>query len=346
MKFLFKILHFFATSNSALITAYFGIVLLTFGCKNAKDNTLLHYVSYSTDNDSLSNLNLEKKINLYPYDTIFNQFLPDTSLVFTSNNSLKEYIFEKNRTFDSVLNSWQLVDSIQTFVIKRTAQILYADYSQTVTFKYFKNKKDNLSLSLLSDYSPFSRIITVKDRLAEYKSYSVEMQQSEIGKKTIANLIRYEFQDNIGKSFTPFYDEEIITPDKRQNPLKTLLNKNAKYYIFVFGASWCSPCVIEERMLKYWHNDIEPFKIQIVGISVDHKVNKWEEYIEAEKFPWETILLPRTFNDRLGKILNLGDGIPMNLLINSNGVILAQNTDIRKVLEAVPELNIESQVSR
>ncbi len=193
----------------------------------------------------------------------------------------------------------------------------------------------------MSDYSPFSRIITLEDRLAAFKSYPIAMQRSDIGRKTLAYLEKYNFKANIGRSFASLYDENIMDSGGMTTSLRTLLDKSVTYHIFVFGASWCSPCIIEERMLKYWYKDIDPSKIQIVGFTVDRDMDKWKKYIAEENFPWKMILLPKAFDNRISKAFDLGNGIPMNFLVDSSGKILAQNTDIRRVLKNIPELNIK-----
>lgn len=320
---------------------FFSAILTAINCKDVSNRKTMESNLNKLSNDSLSNLYLAAEIDLYPYDTFFNQFLPDTSLSFSSNKLLKTYLFEKYRTMDSVLGSWQSKDSTQTFAVKRTAQIIYADHAQALRFKYYKDKKDQLSLSILSDYSPFSRIITLEDRLAVFNSYPIAMQQNDIGRKTLAHLEKYAFKANIGKSFTPFYDENIIVSDEKTTSLRTLLDQNAAYHIFVFGASWCSPCILEERMLKYWYKDIDPAKVQIVGFSVDDNMNKWKKYTTEENYPWKMVLLPKAFDNRISKAFELGNGIPMNFLVNSSGQILVQNTDIRRILKNIPELNIK-----
>ena len=94
-------------------------------------------------------------------------------------------------------------------------------------------------------------------------------------------------------------------------------------------------------MLKYWYKDIDTSKIQIIGFSVDRDMNKWKKYIAEENYPWKMFLLPKAFDNRISKAFNLGDGIPMNFLVDSSGKILSQNTDIRKILKNIPELNIK-----
>lgn len=345
MKFEMKTLCLSGILNTASFLIFFLLIFSLIGCHNNDRKEVVKYnIPDSANNGTSNDLNLENEIDLYPYDTIFNQFLPDTSLVFNSNKPLKEYLFEKYRLFDSAFNKWESKDTIQTFVIKRTAQILYDDNAQAIRFKYFKTRKDNLSLTMLSDYSPFSRLITLDDRLSEFNNYPIKMQRSQLGEKAINQLKRYEFKNNIGRSFDSFFGEEIITTDEKKVTLKTLLHKEARYYIFVFGASWCGACIIEERMLKYWNEGLKPFKIQIVGLSVDDNMKKWKKYIDEENYPWDAVLLPKEFRNKLSSLIDTGNGIPMNLLVDNNGTILAQNTDIRRILEAIPELKVEQVI--
>ncbi len=114
------------------VRAGFSLVILTvISCRDVGNGKSIENNLDKVGNDSSGHLNEVSEIDLYPYDTLFNHFLPDTSLSFSSNKLFKEYLFEESRTMDSALGSWQSKDSIQTFVVKRTAQIKYADYAQT-----------------------------------------------------------------------------------------------------------------------------------------------------------------------------------------------------------------------
>jgi len=282
-------------------------------------------------------------IRLYHVDSIFYKYMPDTNRSFNDPDDLRDYFFTTSRLFqgfsDSLLDNASNKDSI--VLARRQAEILFDDLMGVINIKsYGKWKRDNRSMGLLSAVSPFSRFISLQQRIDFFKTFPPEIQNNEIGKKTWRTFEEYSFDKNINLNFHEFDGIELTDLLNSKTSLKNIFEPSFKYYIVVFGASWCSPCRLEEKQLKYWFNDIDPSQIKIVGLSIDNNIAKWKKYLENDKFQWNSYLLEGQMDNSMVKELDF-EGVPRNFLLDSAGNVISENTDIRNILKAIPILQTE-----
>ena len=282
-------------------------------------------------------------IRLYHVASIFYKYMPDTNRSFKDPDDLRDYFFATSRSFqefsDSLLDNASNKDSI--VLARRQAGILFDDLMGVINMKGYRNwKRDNRSMGLLSAVSPFSRFISLQQRIDFFKTFPPEIQNNEIGKKTWKTFEEYSFDKNINLNFHEFDGIELTDPLNSKTSLKNIFEPSFKYYIVVFGASWCSPCRLEEKQLKYWFNDIDPSQIKIVGFSIDNNIARWKKYLENDKFQWNSYLLQGQMNNSMVKKLGF-QGVPRNFLLDSTGNVITENTDIRNILKAIPILQTE-----
>ncbi len=113
--------------------------------------------------------------------------------------------------------------------------------------------------------------------------------------------------------------------------------------VFVdFWASWCTPCCRENPVIveTYHHfadktfRDAEGFKI--FSISLDKNKEDWQKAIADDKLSWkEHVSDLQGWRSQAAKKYNVR-AIPMNYLIDQNGVIIAKNLrgeQLKKTLE-------------
>jgi thiol-disulfide isomerase/thioredoxin len=284
----------------------------------------------------------KKKIHLYDVESIFNAYVPDTSLRFSNPKELSQYYFFTLKKFKDFCN--KVRDSVHSDSVVlwiRQAEIRFQDLTEVNYMKFYKTwKKDNLNMNMLSSFSPNSRIISVKERIDFFKTFPIDIQNNEIGKKTWVKFQEYLFDKNIGLKIHEFDDLELKADNGDKIIFKDIFKRNYKYYLLLFGASWCLPCRLEELQLKYWAHDFDTSQIKIVGLSIDRDVAKWKKYLTQDNFPWNCYLLDGEMKNKMVKALDF-EGIPRNFLVDSAGKILVENTDIRKVLKAIPILNTD-----
>lgn len=308
-------------------------------CKSSlKQDKLASNIEFKKDSSK------PRIIRLYKVDSAFLPYMPDTSLTFASSKELRNYFFLISKKFDSakaILDFKSVKDKNLVTLSKRNASIFFDDLMEVVYFKFYKKApKDNQNMGSLSFYSPYSNIIPLKERLDFYNTFPEKIQKNEIGQKTWNKFMEYSFDKNIDANLYQYDNLQLTDSANRKKYLKNIFSAQYKYYILVFGASWCYPCRLEEKQLKYWTPFIDTSQINIIGLSIDKDFTKWEKYLEEDKLPWNCYLLQGEMNNELVKSLRF-EGVPRNFLLDAKGKVLAENTDIRKILKQIPFLNTE-----
>lgn len=126
------------------------------------------------------------------------------------------------------------------------------------------------------------------------------------------------------------------------DPQKTFTNEmfKGKITLIDFWAVWCAPCIAE---MDHLHKAYEKFKekgFQILSLSFDVKP---EDVVEFRKkkwnMPWLNAFIKDGFNNPIARDFEV-IGIPKPILVDSNGIILALDMQLRgenleKTLERV-----------
>ena len=115
---------------------------------------------------------------------------------------------------------------------------------------------------------------------------------------------------------------EIDLPDTKGNNV-ALSSFRGELVLVDFWASWCGPCTKEQPQLLKLYNTY-PDKFSIYSVSMDTKKALWLAAIAKQKLPWTQVSdlkywqSPAVNNYRL-------QSVPLNFLIDKNGIILAKN---------------------
>lgn len=112
-----------------------------------------------------------------------------------------------------------------------------------------------------------------------------------------------------------------------------------KYVLLDFWASWCPPCRKENPNVVAAYEKFKNRNFAIVGISLDKNKEAWLKAIAHDKLAW-THLSDLNYWDSAIPALYGIRGIPSNVLINPEGIIIAKNlreealhTELEKLLK-------------
>ena len=122
---------------------------------------------------------------------------------------------------------------------------------------------------------------------------------------------------------------EIKLPNTKGDTV-ALSSLKGKLVLIDFWGTWCSPCVAEQSELaklyrKYKQSTFTNGKgFEIYGVSLDSKKSNWENFIVTNKINWIQVSDLKYWRSPVAKTYNI-QGLPFNMLIDGNGIILAKN---------------------
>ena len=133
----------------------------------------------------------------------------------------------------------------------------------------------------------------------------------------------------------PAPDFELPTPEGDTLALHDFLGR---VVILDFWASWCAPCLGEMPVMREIYEKYHDKGLEIVGISLDDKRERWVRAIEKEGLVWDQVSSLKGRDDcpvaRLYQVI----GIPKLYIIDENGKIVANDLRGEALKEKIDEL--------
>ncbi|QES87848.1 TlpA disulfide reductase family protein [Rhizosphaericola mali] len=257
----------------------------------------------------------------------------------TLNNDLRTAYLNKNKI---------LLDSISDYTLQylNIEDHTSADDAAQDSLMYLNDRLDKLgtvkmlldseyvtkysdtyfALSLLKDELKNGIAIETAQPLFDNldNSLSKTMLWAEVN-KTITHLLQYKIENKVT-------DLNALDSSNTAVNLQNFYKKNS-YTLIDLWASWCIPC---QQEFPYLRNAFAKYKNQgfnIYGLSIDFTKDAWMNALNRLKLPWLNVNQGQNLPD-----FYMVSGIPFNVLVDSNGRIVARDLRGEKLSETLTRL--------
>ena len=166
----------------------------------------------------------------------------------------------------------------------------------------------------------------------EMAKFSGAMQQSSLMQRAKQEMDAL-LHTQIGASYQ---DIKLPTPAGEELALSTVVGEG-KYVLLDFWASWCSPCMGEVPYLKAAYNKYHSKGFEIYGVSLDDNKEDWTEAIEKYGMNWLHVSSLEGGQSAAAQAYGV-QSIPMNLLLDPAGAIVAKNLRGEQLEERLAEI--------
>jgi peroxiredoxin len=150
-----------------------------------------------------------------------------------------------------------------------------------------------------------------------YGTLTASNRNSRYG-KAIKEIIESTKKTGVGQRAI-----EITENDVNGKPV-SLSSFKGKYLLIDFWASWCGPCRAENPNIVKQYNAFKDKGFDILGISLDGNKDLWLKAIEADHLTWTEVSDLNSWKNSAAVTYGV-KGIPFNLLLDKDGVIMARN---------------------
>ena len=182
----------------------------------------------------------------------------------------------------------------------------------------FIRKRPDSYLSAYLLYSKFSSENNINKGLALLNTLSPQIQHS----KYIRQL--QQLNSAIRLANTGMYAPDFSEPDSSGKSIR-LSEIKTKYLLLDFWASWCAPCRRENPELVKAYQKFHDKGFEILSVSFDRNKQHWIDAMVKDGMGWLSVCDFKEWDDDKAARAYGVNQIPMNFLIDKNGIIIGKN---------------------
>ncbi|PZP50402.1 MAG: hypothetical protein DI598_05670 [Pseudopedobacter saltans] len=223
-------------------------------------------------------------------------------------------------------NSFNNLDSIQ---MKQMSDKYFSKLSNALEAYDFQ--------FVTSHPNSYHSLAIVADRQNDYENcelmlskLSPRLRNSELRKRIEKQMVMGKRSANGVKIM------DFTRNDPSGNPV-SIQSFKGKYMLIDFWASWCHPCRAENPNVLAAYNKFKDKGFDVLSVSIDDNKESWKKAIAMDSLPWTQVL---DRENRKSPILDYYGitGIPSQILIDPNGIIIGRNLRGEKLEKALAKI--------
>lgn len=187
--------------------------------------------------------------------------------------------------------------------------------------------------SAYSDYLYVMNRETFTDKEAAIIEKKMEKGHHYVYFQQMLDERKAEMATAVGQQYT---DLAMPNPKGKTIRVSDYVKKN-KYTLIDFWASWCGPCRAEMPTVVKAYNLYHKKGFEVVGVSFDSNKAAWVKAIAQLKLSWPHMSDLKGWGCAASALYNV-KGIPANVLVDSQGVIVAKNLRGENLLNELAKL--------
>lgn len=288
------------------------------------------------ESDITINVDLSKKDNYYtvsgsPASKELKEFIENYSdksipvnIAFKELDSLKQIGASDSIILATTARKNSAIKSLNTYVgtfIDQSDNPAVSLFALGMSSRSFQRTDfENMLNKVVQKFPEHKTLAGLK---ANYDRQSQESAQQEQKKQEEGSLI--------GKPAP-----ELSLPSVNGNNI-SISSFKGKYVLVDFWASWCGPCREENPNVVKAYQQYKDKNFTVLGVSLDKSKDAWIKAIKEDKLDWPHISDLQYWNSKAVEVYKF-QGIPYNVLIDPNGIIIAESLrgfDLEKKLAEV-----------
>ena len=163
-----------------------------------------------------------------------------------------------------------------------------------------------------------------------FEALSPKFRNSPEGKALAEQIV------NVRQTEIGLRSPDFSQCDAHGNPI-SLRSLHGKYVLVDFWASWCGICRMENPNVLRAYNAYKDSGFTVLGVSLDESKDKWLQAVREDNMPWQQVCDMKGKNNDVAMLYGI-QGIPQNVLLDPNGVIIAKNLRDRDLMNKMMEI--------